>query len=209
MFGNLFRQDVGFFELFNRHSESTLEAAQVLARLLDEYPRTDAHIQKLESLEQTCDQITHHTVDLLHKTFITPLDRDEIVRLISRLDDIMDAIHFTGKRIDIYRIPATPQYLRDIGNVLLQAAEKVRSVVEIIKGFRHIERMRQLTAEIHTLENDGDLLVSSGISQLFRDHPQDPLLVMKLKEILESMEVAIDRCEDVANIVEGLYLEYS
>jgi uncharacterized protein Yka (UPF0111/DUF47 family) len=209
MFGKLFRQDAGFFDLFNRHSESTLQAAQVLARLLEEYLRTNDYIQKLEGLEQACDQMTHDTVDLLHKTFITPLDRDEIVRLISRLDDIMDAIHFTGKRIDIYRIPATPQYLRDIGKVLLEAAEKVRNVVAIIKGFRHIDQMRRLTAEIHRLENDGDILVSSGISQLFTDHPQDPLLVMKLKEILESMEVAIDRCEDVANIIEGLYLEYS
>jgi hypothetical protein len=209
MFGKYFKKDVGFFDLFNHHASATLEGARVLDRLLTEYPKVDTHIERLEQLEQHCDAITHQTVDLLHKTFITPLDRDEIVRLISRLDDIMDAIHFTAKRIHIFEIPFTPRYLKEMGQVLLNATERTKEAVELVKGFNKIDRMRKIADEVHVLENQGDALLAAGISQLFRDTANDPLAVIKLKEIVESVEVAIDRCEDVINIIEGLYLEHS
>jgi hypothetical protein len=209
MFGKYFKKDVGFFDLFNHHAAATLEGARVLDQLLEEYPKANAHIERLEQLEQHCDAITHQTVDLLHKTFITPLDRDEIVRLISRLDDIMDAIHFTAKRIHIFEIPFAPQYLKDMGHVLLNATERTKEAVELVKGFNKVERMRKLADEVHQLENQGDTLLAAGISQLFRASAHDPLVVIKLKEIVESVEVAIDRCEDVINIIEGLYLEHS
>jgi hypothetical protein len=209
MLGKWFRKDIGFFALFNHHAAATYEGARVLTQLLDEYPKADAHQARLEQLEQHCDSITHQTVDLLHKTFITPLDRDEIVRLISRLDDIMDAIHYTAKRMLIYEIPFTPQYLKDMGKVLLHSVEKTKDAVEIIKGFNHTEEMRHIAGEIHKLENEGDTLLALGLTQLFRESAGDPLAVIKLKEVLESVELAIDRCEDVVNIIEGLYLEHS
>jgi uncharacterized protein len=209
MLGRLFKKDIGFFDLFNHHAAATYEGARVLTQLLDEYPKADAYQERLEELEQHCDAITHQTVDLLHKTFITPLDRDEIVRLISRLDDIMDAIHYTAKRIHIYEIPFTPQYLKDMAKVLLHSVEKTKDAVEIIKGFNQTEEMRHIAGEIHKLENEGDVLLASGLSQLFRDSAADPLAVIKLKEILETVELAIDRCEDAINIIEGLYLEHS
>jgi uncharacterized protein Yka (UPF0111/DUF47 family) len=209
MFGKWLKKDIGFFDLFNHHAAATYEGAQVLNRLLNEYPQVDTHQERLEQLEQHCDSLTHQTVDLLHKTFITPLDRDEIVRLISRLDDIMDAIHYTAKRILIYEIPYSPQYLKDMGKVLLHSAGKTKEAVQIIKGFNHTEEMRHIAGEIHKLENEGDALLASGLSQLFRDSAGDSLAVIKLKEVLESVELAIDRCEDVVNIIEGLYLEHS
>jgi uncharacterized protein Yka (UPF0111/DUF47 family) len=209
MFGRYFKKDVGFFDLFNSHAASTLEGAQVLVRLLERYPRATEEMERLETLEQDCDSLTHRTVDLLHKTFITPLDRDEIVRLISRLDDIIDAIHFTAKRIHILEIPYTPQYLKDLGQILLHSVERTKTVVELVKGFNHTQKMRNLADEIHKLENDADTALAAGLSQLFRESAHDPLVVIKLKEILEAVELATDRCEDVANIIEGLYLEHS
>jgi uncharacterized protein Yka (UPF0111/DUF47 family) len=208
MLGRHFKKDVGFFGLFNSHAASTLDGARVLTKLLDGFPPATAEMERLEQLEQQCDTLTHQTVDLLHKTFITPLDRDEIVRLISRLDDIMDAIHFTAKRMHILEVPYAPQYLKDLGQILLQATERVKALVELIKGFNHMDKMRRLAGEVHKLENEGDTVLAAGMSQLFRDSANNPLVVIKLKEILESVEVAIDRCEDVANIVEGLYLEH-
>ncbi len=209
MFGKHFKKDTGFFDLFNSHAASTLEGARVLVRLLEVYPQAAEEMARLDQLEQECDSVTHQTVDLLHKTFITPLDRDEIVRLISRLDDIMDAVHFTGKRIHIFEIPCAPPYVKEMGQILLQSTERAQEVVGLIKGFNHTERMRRLADEIHKLENEADSVLAAGMSQLFRESSHDPLAVIKIKEILESIEVAIDRCEDVANIIEGLYLEHS
>ncbi len=209
MFGKHFKKDTGFFDLFNRHAASTLEGAQVLTRLLDAYPQAAEEMARLDQLEQECDSVTHQTVDLLHRTFITPLDRDEIVRLISRLDDIMDAVHFTSKRIHIFEIPYAPQYVKDLGQILLRSTERTKEVVGLIKGFNQVEKMRGLVGEIHELESEADSVLAAGMSQLFRELAHDPLAVIKIKEILESIEVAIDRCEDVANIIEGLYLEHS
>jgi hypothetical protein len=109
----------------------------------------------------------------------------------------------------IYEIPFTPQYLKDMGKVLLHSVEKTKDAVEIIKGFNHTEEMRHIAGEIHKLENEGDTLLALGLTQLFRESAGDPLAVIKLKEVLESVELAIDRCEDVVNIIEGLYLEHS
>jgi uncharacterized protein Yka (UPF0111/DUF47 family) len=210
MFGRLFRsKDYGFYELFERHAAATLEGAGALADLLKQFDRMSEHALRLEEIEHRCDTYTHMTVDLLHKCFITPLDRDEIVRLITGLDDTIDLIQATAKRLQLFEVRSIPETMRKMGDVLLRAVAKVEQMVKMIRAMRESEKIRQLGEEIHQLENEGDRLFTLGVSETLKSYAAEPLMVIKLKEIYEIMEAAIDHAEDVSNTVEGIFLEHA
>jgi len=201
-------KNYGFFELFNRHAEATMEGARCLLLICDEFPDIQTRVSRVEELEHECDSITHMTMDLLHRTFITPLDRDEIVVLISKLDDVMDAIDQAAKTMLFFEIKSVPDKLREMIKVLTQAQEQVVDAVKLIPGFKYGEKIREIHKEIHSLENKGDAIHHAGIIELFRDNADDPLLVIKLKEIYETIEQANDKCEDIADIIENIVLEH-
>lgn len=208
MWRKLAPREYGFFELFNRHANTTLEGTRLLVTLVENWPDGAKEMSRIEELEHECDSITHMTVDLLHRTFITPLDRDEIHNLISKLDDIMDTVEVASRRMRLFEIQSCPDKLKELVRVLNQSTEKVVLAVKMLHNLKHTDELREVFKEINRLENVGDSLFHSALQDLFKNNANDPLTVIKLKEIFESIEWAIDRCEDVADTVEGIVLEH-
>jgi uncharacterized protein len=208
MWRKLAPREYGFFDLFNRHANTTLEGTRRLVKLVETWPNGSTEMSRIEELEHECDSITHMTIDLLHRTFITPLDRDEIHNLISKLDDIMDTVEVAARRMQLFEIQSCPGNLVEMVRVLNQSTELVVQTVSLLKNLKHTKELQELFEEINRLENVGDALFHAALLDLFKNSGNDPLTLIKLKEIFETIEWAIDRCEDVANTVEGIVLEH-
>jgi len=209
MWDRLIPKEYGFFDLFERHAGITLEAATALVDLMEQWPASGGKMQRIVEQEHECDSIVHMTVDLLHKTFIVPVDRDEILSMISGLDDIMDSIESVAQRMILFEIEAIPPHLLEMARVLHEAMNKVAFAIRNLRGFKRVAEQRLALKEIRKMESEGDRLLRVGLGELFHERAADPLTVMKLKEIYETVENSIDQCEDIANIVEGVILEYS
>jgi len=208
MWQKLLGRQYGFYDLFNRHAHTTMEGAKCLLAMCDEFPEIKDRVNQMEELEHEDDTITHMTVDLLHRSFITPLDRDEVLKLISRMDDVMDAMERGTQAMYLYEVKSLPDKLKQMIKVLYRSQELVIEALKLIPGFKGGDRMRDILKEIHSLENQGDSFLHAGLAELFRDNADNPLLVIKMKDIYETIEKAIDKCEDVADIVESIILEH-
>ena len=210
MLEKILPKNIGFFELFEQHVASTMEAAKQMELLLDAVgtPEAIAHVRRIEEFEHQCDNYTHMTVDLLRRTFITPLDRDETSTLISALDDIADLIQAAAHRIEFYDITRVPEGVRQLNVVLVKSvAELVRAVGFLRDMKKHVSEIEAICHEVNRLENEGDRIKRTGVGDLFRQRV-DPLELMKDKELYEALEEAIDKCEDAANIIEGLFIQH-
>lgn len=210
MLSKILPKNYGFYDLFENHVAGVHAAAQTMRVLLNELgtPSTISHIRRIEELEHQCDNYTHMTVDLLRRTFITPLDREETSTLISALDDIADLIQAVAHRIEFYDITSAPDGVRNLNEVLFKAVEELVTVVGFLRDMKkHQARIPTICMEINRLENEGDRIKRTGVGELFRSR-MDPIELMKIKELYESLENAIDKCEDAANIVEGLLIQH-
>jgi predicted phosphate transport protein (TIGR00153 family) len=206
----LLSKDYGFFDLFDRHAATTLEAAEcVCEAMIDLKGKKEDKTKRIAELEHECDSITHMTVDLLHRTFITPLDRDEILSLISKMDDVADNIDAAAHRLVLYELEEAPREVVELTQVLVRTQRQLVEVIKLLRNLKHREAIQVHCKEINSLENQGDQLHRNGVASLFRVYKHDPLMVIKLKELYEILETAIDCIEDVANIVEGIVLEHS
>ena len=208
MFDRFISKQYGFYDLFDRHATKSLEAANLILEAVQNLSNSEEKVQQIEEIEHACDSIAHMTIDLLHRTFITPLDRDEILVLISRMDDVVDNIEAAAHRLVLFEIKEVPEKMIQLCQVLIQTLEQVAAMVKILRKIK-VEDVQQHCMEINRLENEGDRLNRDGIASLFHVYKDDPLMVMKLKEIYEIIEDAIDHCEDVANIAESIVLEHS
>jgi len=208
MFRKLLPKEIGFFDLFNRHATLSLEAGQTLLELLTEWPAGEGRVRRIEELEHDCDSTAHMVIDLLHRTFITPLDRDETMKLITTQDDVADSIEAAAHRLPMYDMPKVPARLIEMAKVLVRAQAKLVELVALLRDFKQAEKMKAIIIEVQRLENEADGLHRAGLSELFREHANDPMTVMKLKELYEIVEEATDQCEDVAELVEGIALEH-
>ena len=209
MLRKLLQRDTTFFELFSEMGDRIVEASQEFVRLLEAKPEDrDGFGQKIKQLEHDADAITHKTMTMLHKTFITPIDREDIHSLIKRLDDVMDFLDAAAQRIVLYRIGETPATMLELANINVQAIELVRKVVTALSDLKNSEGLLAASVEINRLENDADRVLRTVTAELFADEP-DVRTLIKLKEIYELLETVSDRCEDVANVIESIVLEYS
>jgi predicted phosphate transport protein (TIGR00153 family) len=208
-FGSLLPKEYSFFDFFEQHASQCVAGARLLLHMLRDVQKAATLAKEIKDVEHAGDRITHRTLETLHKTFITPIDRDEIHRLISGLDDILDFTEAVSERIALYDIPEVTPEAQALGAVLLQATEQVQ---EAIRGLRHLQypmEILQICVEIHRLENEGDALLRKAMARLFKEHSSDPIYVIKWKELYEFLEVATDACETVANIIEGVVLEHA
>ena len=196
-----------FFGLFERHAALTVEGAKEMRRLLQGDQNFRALAARIKEIEHETDVITHACVERLHKTFITPLDRDDIHRLITRMDDIMDYIESAAVAVSLYELTEMTEPARALGDVLVRSTEAVAIAVAGLKNLKQSDVILKACIEVNRLENEGDEILRSALADLFRG-ATDPLLVLKWKEVYEALENATDRCEDVANIVEGVVLEH-
>jgi uncharacterized protein Yka (UPF0111/DUF47 family) len=197
-----------FFELFERHAGKTLEAARLLQAMLNNPIDLSDQARRIKTVEHEGDVITHRAVEMLHRTFVTPIDRGDIHRLISRLDDILDLIDATSERIWLYGIDTIDRDACDLADTLVNAVSEVARAMVGLRDLKRRDALLQVCMEINRYENEGDTLLRRAVARLFQDS-KEPLTVIKRKDIYEFLENAIDRCEDVANVVEGVALEYS
>ena len=209
MFGRLLPKEGRFFDLFNAHAEQVVRAAHALKAVMDNFDNRDEHARLVDEAEHAADRITADTIRLLHKTFITPLDRDHIHQLINALDDICDLIQDATETLTLYdirRITPESARLADIG---LKCCERVKDVVHQLGVEDHkFETILKICEEIDRLESDADRVMRSAVSRLFREE-QDVREIIKLKAMYELLEEITDRCLDVANLAEGISLENS
>src|SRR5262249_19831784 len=143
----------------------------------------------------------------LHKTFITPIDRDSIHRLITRMDDVMDFVEAAAERLELYELVVMTGDVRDLADVLQRAALQVEAATRGLRALRDPQAMLKLCIDINRLENEDDAILRRSVARLFKEE-KDPIVVIKWKEVYENLEMATDRCEDVANIIEGVILEH-
>jgi predicted phosphate transport protein (TIGR00153 family) len=197
-----------FFGLFERHAALTVEGAKEMQRLVSGGQNVRALAARIKEIEHETDVITHTCVEHLHKTFITPLDRDDIHRLITRMDDVMDYIESAAAAVWLYELSDMTVPARQLADVLVRSTEAVAIAVGGLKYVKQADTILNACIEVNRLENEGDEILRTALADLFRG-ARDPLLVLKWKEIYEALENATDRCEDVANVIEGVVLEHA
>lgn len=208
MLGRLMPREGKFFDLFNAHAERILEGSRELRQMIGEFSDLDAHAQRIDSAERAADRVTHETITLLHKTFITPFDRDQIHQLITSMDDILDLIQDVAESIALYDLRSITPEAKQLAEICQQCCERVKLTVSLLTDIKRSDAILKCCQEIDRLESDADRVMRSALSKLFREET-DLKQVMKLRVIYELLESITDRCEDVANIVEGIVLENS
>ena len=194
-----------FFDLFEKASSNLLEAAHLLVQTMDHFDRLAENAQRMERLEHEGDHIIHDILARLHRTFITPLDREDIHELASALDDVLDFIEATTERFVLYKVTATTPHAKELAVVI---AKQVEEIHRIMPQLRHLDRQDILhhCIEINQLENQGDRILREAVAELF-ENQGNPLEVMKWRELYELLESATDKSEDVANVLEGIVLK--
>ncbi len=205
-------QEGKFFELFNAHAEQIVLGSKALVALMTVLNDSDEEAARqceiIDQTENRADGITHETMRQLHKSFITPLDREEIHQLITSLDDILDLIQDVAHTVTLYDVrKITPEAL-SLSQICLKCCERVLAAVALLPSMDNGPAILKICFEIDQLETDADGEMRGAISRLFREEP-DVRELIKFKAIYELLETVTDRCEDVANIIEGIVLENS
>jgi predicted phosphate transport protein (TIGR00153 family) len=206
MFGRFLPQEGKFFDLFNQHAEELVHGSRELVAMMSGVEDLQRRAYNIETIEKNADKIARQSMLLLHKSFITPLDRNEIHQLITKMDDILDLIEDVAHSVFLYDIRQVPPEARRLADICLACAEKVKAAVALLSNAEHAPKIMGLCEEIDRLEADADHVMRAAMATLFRDEP-DVLRIIKLKELYELLESVTDRCEDVANVIESIVLE--
>jgi predicted phosphate transport protein (TIGR00153 family) len=196
-------KDTSFFEMFTEMTDNLIAGARAMVDLFTDYRDTDAKIAEIRRIERMGDEMTHNVMTKLNQTFITPFDREDIHQLASSLDDVLDFLNASGARILMYRITNPPPAALDLARIILLQSQELGRALSLLRKNKDI-----LThcVEINRLENEADLVSRAAIAQLF-DQEKDPINLIKTKELLEFLEMATDKAEDVANVLETVVLK--
>ena len=208
MFGRFLPRETSFFDFFEQHAALTVEGCKEFLSLTSTGANIAAKVKRIKEIEHETDVITHRCVEALHKTFITPIERDDIYRLITRMDDIMDIVDAASERISLYEIVEMTPEMKDMADILVRACEEILTAVKGLRDMKNAQPILRACVDINRLENEGDSMLRNALARLFREE-KDAIKIIKLKEIYEGLETATDRCEDVANIIEGVVLEHA
>jgi predicted phosphate transport protein (TIGR00153 family) len=195
----------GFFDLFERAGANIVEAAALLDEMLREFPDRAGLAAEILECERTGDSITHEVIGRLNKTFVTPIDREDILELTSALDDVVDYTEEVADYLGLYKIEAPMEQAQRMAEVLHAATIQLALAIPRIRGFKDIAPQ---TVEVHRLENVGDQIVREAIASLF-EYGTDPMVVIRWKDIFERLENAIDATERAAYILEGIVIKNS
>jgi predicted phosphate transport protein (TIGR00153 family) len=199
----LLPREEGFFGLFVKQAENINTGAEALLKMLSHYTGVPEQVQIIKAIEHQGDEITHNILTKLNQTFITPFDREDIHELCSQLDDVIDLIDAAASRFVLYRVDAIREGTVDLVKVLVSATAEVTAAVQALET---PEKALKHCIEINRYENESDRLCRTLIAQLF-DEETNPVQIIKWKEIFEVIETAVDKCEDVANVIEGVILK--
>ena len=203
---NFLPREEQYFDLFIQMTLYISSAARELKEMLADKNHDYAeYAQRIKGLEHACDELTHNVSTRLNKSFITPFDREDIYTMSTALDDIVDLIDDAARAIIIYDVHEITDYARAFADVIVRMAEQLQEIVATLQKPKNVT---QRLVEIHRLENEGDDLYHAAIAELFRES-HDPLTVLKWKEVYEKLEAAVDRCENVANIIESVIIKHT
>ena len=205
----LLPRDTSFFDLFDQLAGKVLDAARKLEEMLERWDNLEVRVREMKNLEHECDAITHRTFDKLNMTFITPLEREDIHELASRLDDIVDHIDSTASRLVIYGVKKPTDEAKLLAQVLTRTCIEVQKAVAGLRNLKDPALLSRTSVEINRLENESDDILRLALKRLFERQNGDVLEVIKLKEIYEKLESAVDRCEDVANVIQAVVLRHT
>ena len=193
-----------FFELFSRASSNAVDIARLGLELFERFPEDGAElIGRIKELEHTGDDLTHEVVTQINKTFVTPFDRDDIYRLAGAIDDVCDFVDETADNLGSWGVTEVPPDARALADVILRATILLDEAVQRLQGFK--DSSRQLI-ELRSLEDEGDRLFRNGVGELFRSG-DDPLMVIRWKDIYEGLEEAVDACENAADVLEAIVVK--
>ncbi len=199
-------RNMAFFDLFDKAAAIAVRAAEAYALLGHDYANREEHVARIRQSEHDGDEVAHRAYDHLDKSFITPFDREDIETLMTRVDDVIDEIDAAAKRMMLYQIPETTPAFTKQTDVLLKACRLMGEAVSKLRDLKKPNGLNDKLVEIHFLENVGDDINHAALAELF-ERGGDPLLVMKWKEIYDMTERAIDRCEDIANVIRGIMVK--
>ena len=198
-----------FFTLFEESAQNTVKAAQCLKQLVDTWQDVEQKVAEIDELEHQGDTITHRIIAQLHRTFVTPFDREDIALLAHTLDDVTDFIHAAGTAMLLYKVEPPGQRARELADIIVQGATEVeRALPKLRKRGAELKQVLEHCIEINRLENAADKVFRAAMAELFEDS-SDVAHIIKWREIYEHMESATDRCEDVANVLEGVALKHA
>ena len=206
---NLVPREGKFFEYFNAHASRAAEASNELTLLLSEYANVGARAartERINTLEHEADRITHDTAALLHTIFVTPLDRDDIHRLISRMDDVLDLIQDVAESLHLYDVQSVTSHAVELAQLLREGCGDLQAAVGMLNNMKNAPEILKHCREVDTMESRADRVMRNAISTLFREEA-DIRQVIKLKAVYELLETATDRCQDVADILESVILQ--
>ncbi|MEZ5614860.1 MAG: DUF47 domain-containing protein [Rhodocyclaceae bacterium] len=208
MFGSFMPKEGKFFDYFVDLANCIVRAGHELAELMDSFDDVERRAYNIETIEKEGDRITQAAVELLHKTFITPLDREHIHGLITNMDDILDLVEDVAQSVFLYDVRAVTPEARKLADICVACAEKVKEAVSLLSDMKNARAIMEVCHEVDRLESEADHVMRSAMAKLFRDEP-DVRQVIKLRSVYELLEAITDRCEDVANLIEGIVLENS
>ena len=204
----LFPKEETFFDYFEELAGKIEEGGQFFLEMTRNHNYSAARVAKLKEIEHEADGIAHKTYERMHKTFLTPIDREDIYALVNRMDSILDVIEGTAIRIYMYNVKKPDDAIIKQMEILFQAIQKIKEVVHGLRNMKNSQAILAGCVEIHTLENAGDVALRTIITDLFI-REQDAIELLKWKEIFERIESAIDYCENVSHIVEGIVMKYA
>jgi hypothetical protein len=200
-------RDERFYDLFEELADKIQEGGKLFLEILSNYHESEPKLTKLKEIEHEADTITHRTYEKMHKTFLTPLDREDIYALVNKMDSVLDEVESAAVRMYLYRMKEPAKELVEITRVLTEAVAKIRKIIFSVRKKQDAPVILQLCVEINTLENEADQLFRAAMTRLFEEE-KDAIELIKVKDIIGRIETAVDNCEDVSNVIEGIVLKY-
>ncbi|MBN1382832.1 MAG: DUF47 domain-containing protein [Deltaproteobacteria bacterium] len=195
-----------FFDNFEELAEKIEEGGKLFLEMLESNDYSERRITQLKQVEHEADLITHRTYEKMHKTFLTPLDREDIYDLVNKMDSIIDMMDASAARMHLYKVKSPSRAVVKQAQILNNAIQKVKLIVHDLRDMKNAKKILAACVVINTLENEGDVVLRAAMAELF-ENEKDVFELIKWKEIYERIEEAIDVCEDVSNIVEGIVLK--
>ncbi len=197
-----------FFDLFDQHAANLVEICEALRDMLTHFDRLDERKAHVKALEHRGDEITHELARQMNATFVTPLDKEDIAQLYSGLDDVVDYIDAAADRFLLYNITTVTDEARELTDLIVETGRVLQGAVSSIRGTRQGDKIIIACREIHRLENESDTIYRRALGKLFNEPGIDPIQVIKWKENYERLEMAVDKMEDVSNVLESIQLKY-
>lgn len=200
-------KEKSFYDMFVDTSKKSCEAAQMLYELMTNYTDVDAKVNAIEQLEHECDLQVHNIMKNLNKTFLTPIDREDIYLIAKELDNITDAIESTAHRFKMFNVRAVTKEAVNLSHLIIQSTNELMGVMSELKNMKKSDVLNKKVIEVNRIEDEGDTVFRNAVTKLFDDETADAVEIIKWKEIYEYLENTLDACEDVANIVEGVVMK--